>query len=1190
MRFKFVLFFIFGFLLFKSLTYSHAYYREIDQEIDEAADTTRKSNPDSVRAARAHASDSLKTARTHALDSMKTARKQKTDSITAVRKHNTDSLATIRKYKDSKHYKDSVAKSRLKKANAIKKSRQEHMDSLKTTRKEIADSIATVRKERTDSIKTIQKHRTDSLAKIKKYRESKRYKDSVTIVRRNHSDSVKAVQKAFRDSVAAVRKHNLDSTKLVRQHYTDSVKTVRTKFLDSVKLVRKHRTDSLAKVKAEKEKLAKANEKKKQDAAKLKIELKIKQKREAWSNKSMLKKKWRPVRRFTQNSFTHYNYYYNANRKMNEALLNMQRTRKENYDSLINLFPYDPNRDSSMMAADMDSIIHKISVGIQIHDPRVKWENDLYLLLGEAYYYKGNYKNAAIAFRYIIASDEEAQKKKMGTGYSRSKSAPSIVEEDKKSKLSFLQHKSVHNDAILWLARTYTSAHQIENAESILSLLESDAKLPESLKGRLAIEKAFIYLNEHNDAEASTQLDIAMDDGNLPSWLRTRASFLNGQLLQGMEQHEDAASSFEKTLTFYPKIEMDFYARKYIAYNKLMTGQEMAAAMSPLKKILSDGKYQNYYDQVYYVLGMLAVKANKNEDAITYLTKSTTTPKGAKNQKALSFAALGDVYYSEAQYTNARNAYDSAAKYAPTKNKDKSLLAAEQRSKGLKEISGPATVIHDQDSLLALAQLSKKEQQSAVRHYLRYLEQKMQDSIQAAENAGVNSVAQADADQNGPGSGGDAASWYFSNTTLMQQGSSDFKRKWGNRPLTDNWRRSSAGSPLAGGSNDEDEGSSGSSANGLQENGLPTEESLLAKIPNTKAQKDLAIKLEQKAYIQLAKAYMKQLEDYNQASRTLDTLDIRIPDHNQKEEELYLRYQIAVKQNKLDKAQQYASEMVAKYPKSEYASAMRPKNTENKNANIINGQPVAAYYEETYALILQHQYADAIARIDAGRKQIDDLRFTKRFAIAEASAYAGMGQFDKADTVISAFIRSYPSDSLTGWATTVKEYIKQVRNGGKPSWYKDVPDKPIAATDKTAPKTDALPAEPVKPLPPPPPAMYAYHADSEHYCIVVLPGLDSRTAALKKSLKSLDSAKYASAGLDILIDLYDNTQCILLVKKFADAAAAKKYIDDLKASPALKDYNPSEVQAYAIWSTNYKKMYADKAANPYAIFYKAYYQ
>ena len=162
----------------------------------------------------------------------------------------------------------------------------------------------------------------------------------------------------------------------------DSIKVVRDKHMDSIKLVRKKRTDSLAKVKADKEKLAKANEKKKEDALKFKMELKIKQKHEAWTNKSMLKRRWSPFRRLTQNSFTHYNYYYNSNKKMDEALVNMQRQRKENYDSLIGLYPFNPNKDPlRMMSADMDSIIRKVSIGIQIHDPRVKWSNDLYLLL-----------------------------------------------------------------------------------------------------------------------------------------------------------------------------------------------------------------------------------------------------------------------------------------------------------------------------------------------------------------------------------------------------------------------------------------------------------------------------------------------------------------------------------------------------------------------------------------------------------------------------------------------------------------------------------------------------------------------------------------------------------------------------------------------------------------------------------------
>lgn len=1150
---------------------------------------------DSVTKSKNTKTKALQSSRQARLDSVQQLRAHKTDSNAKARKKITDSTASIRKYKDSKKYKDSVTKSKTAKTKAIQKTRQARMDSVQELRKHTTDSVAQMRKTRTDSIKTVQKHRTDSLAKVKKYKSSKRYTDSVTLVRRHHSDSIKAVQKEKRDAIASVRKRSLDSAKISRTRILDSTKKSRAKYMDSVKLVRKARTDSLAKKKESKDKLAKTKEKKKMEDLKLKIDLKQKKEREAWSNKSMLKKKWGPVRKTTQNSFTHYNYYFNANRKMDEAEQNMQRIKKENYDSLIGIFPFDPNKDSSILASDMDSIIRKVSVGIQIHDPRIKWSDDMYLLLGQAYYYKGSYENASIAFRYIISNNQKEKNKKgkKKGGYSssgKSKDGPSILDKKKKSKLNFLQHKSVNEDAILWLARTYATAGQVENAESVLSLLEYDANLPDNLKGRLAVEKAFAYLKLDNYAEASKQLTIAVNDNYLPESLRLRIAFLNGQLLMRSGDYAEAAESFEEVLEHFPKIEMDFYTRKYIAYNKLMAGQQVADAMTPLKKILKDGKYTGYYDQVYYVLGQLAVKASKNEEAVTYFTKSTATPKATKKQKALSFAALGDVYYSTSRYAYAKNAYDSAAKYSGAASKDKAVAAAVQRSTGLNEISGPSATIHEQDSLLALAEMSKKEQQAVVRRYLRDLEKKKQDSLLRAEDASTASAVPAEPEPEKAGT----ASWYFANPTLVSQGTTDFKRKWGNRPLTDNWRRAAAapltGAPKADGTSSEDEDKDESTVSG--EKGAPTEASLLARIPNTPQQKEQSIKIQQKAYILLAQAYVKQLEDYNQALHTLDTLNKRYPAHSQKEEELFLRYQIAVKQNKLDKAQEYSNELLSKYPRSQYAKMLNPKQSESKPVNE-NTTEVSSYFDETYALLMQHQYTEVLMRTDIAKKKFDHPVYKKRFEVTEAMAYAGSGNFDMADTVISKFIKKNQSDSLTPWAKSVYAYINDVRNGGKPSWYKEGSPPPSIADAKKKEVKDTpatpLPALPPEPVIPEAPKVYSYQAESEHYLIAVLPGLDSRTAGLKKAIYRFDSAKYADAHLELIIDLFSMTQSVVQVKKFSNAALAKTYMDDLILSPALNNYKPGEVNIYIISANNYKKMFADKKADDYQSFFSTYY-
>ncbi|MBC7553216.1 MAG: hypothetical protein H7257_04495, partial [Taibaiella sp.] len=649
-----------------------------------------------------------------------------------------DSMAAVRKYRNSKHYTDSVTRARKLKIITQAKTRQSKTDSIKAARAVGNDSLAAIKKQRTDSVKTIQKERTEKVAKAKKYKSSKRYSDSVTVARRQHLDEIKRQQKVVRDSIASSRQKDLNISKNIRKHQADSLKASRTKVTDSIKLVRKKRVDSLNKIKLAKEKSLKGKDKTTEEKKKLALEIKMKSKREKFTNTSMLKKKWSFFRKFTQNSFTHYNYYYNANRKLEEANANMLRGgMKENYDSLIKLYPFDPDRDSSMLAADMDSIIRKVSVGLQIHDPRVKWGNDMYLIMGQAYYYKGNYANAATTFRYIIANDEIIKKKEGGASQSRK---PTSIVEEEQSKFNIFQHKSVHNDAIIWLARTYTQMRMVENGQAVLSLLSTDAHLPEDLVGKVAAGRAFGYLSDNNFTAASEQLYIVTEDGYLPDWLRMRAAFLNGQILQNEGKFLKSAESFDRALDFFPKIDMDFYARKNIAFNTLHAGKDVGDGMKPLKKVLNDGKYVTYYDQVYFVLGQIAAKANKPNDAINYLQQSAATPKATKKQKAISFAALGDVYYGVGNYPLAKKAYDSATKYAGT-TKDASIAVAIQKSKGLGEISGPAGIIAEQDSLMELAKLSPKEQQNAVRKYLQALQKKHSDSTKSAGNDGTGGTA-----------------------------------------------------------------------------------------------------------------------------------------------------------------------------------------------------------------------------------------------------------------------------------------------------------------------------------------------------------------------------------------------------------------------------------------------------------------
>lgn len=1155
-------------------------------------DSTREAQQaynDSVRIARQHTLDSTRKAQKRYFDSLKVAREHIRDSVTAVREHFRDSINAIREYRQSKRYKDSVTAVRTARLDSIKAVRAAYLDSVRTERKRRTDSMIAARKHVTDSIKAIQKQRSDSLARIREYRQSKRYKDSVSVVRQMRLDSIKAVRTAYYDSLKVERKRVIDSTTAVRKAYIDSLTAARKVYTDSLKAARQVRADSLAKLREKREKEQKARAKERENRMQLALEVKIQKKREAWSNEQMLKKKWSLPRQLIQNTFTRYNYYFNADRKMDEALDNMQRFRRENYDSLLALYPFDPDRDSAVLAPDMDSIIQNTSLGIQIHDPRTKWGDDLYLLLGQAYYYKADYENATTSFRYVVSLRDLYKKKKGRNSRRRSSDKDQTISEEEKSAVGeLLQHRSVHNEAIFWLARTYSETGKTKEAESVLDLLESDKNFPEEQKGRLALEKAYVRLQEGDLGDASKYLPIAAADKQIPGWIRMRAAYLNGQILQSRGEYEASANSFQKSLDLHPKIEMDFYARKNLAYSKMLGGDTPDETIAMLEGLLKDGKYAPYYEQVYFILGRLAANAENIDQAVEYLTKGIESPKSTPEQKAQSYATLGNIYYGTRAYEQAKNSYDSALAYAGNMaEEDTTLDNAVRRAPVLENLTQPLRTIREIDSLLYLASLDDKEQRSIVRKYIKELEQKRADSIFQAENAGLRSAQQ---NQNN-NSKNKYANWYFSNASLMQKGYNSFKQKWGNRPLSDDWRRSSGNFAAMNSSN-----GSGAEETEVDNNGIPTEESLLAYIPTDPKDQDTLRSEIRRAYVDASTSYIQDLEDYDPAVTSLDTLDKRFPSHEYKAEEVYLRYLIALRKNDLETAKKYRSDLVTTYSDTKWAERVKP--TEDGGGMISTDMSVSVFYDETYRLLMQRQYEPALARIVEAQKKYNDPYYKKRFQIMMAIALAGTDKFDDAEAVLGQFISTYPKDELRSWADAVLDYIRK---------NKPVPPPITPTTDSTGKvdstqlakgglstntnKVDSTQQGQQTQVSVQQPAEYKYDAQAPHYVLVSFPGMESRSMGMKSGMDDFNKFKFSSLNLSVDMKMLQSDLGLIIMKTFPGAQQAKIYMNALSGTDQIfREYDKKEYDIVMISVDNYTKLMADKDWKQYLSFYKKKYK
>lgn len=1139
----------------------------------------RSQNLNKLKANRKHYYDSISTLRRIILDSVIRVRKVTTEKLQQKLKRKTDSLAAIRKYKESRRYQDSLSKIRNARIDSMRNFRTRYFDSLRLVRQHAFDSAFQSRKKTTDSLRNKQKNKSDSLSKIRLYKESKRYRDSVQVTRQSRLDSIRIVRKIYSDNIISARKKTLDSLTKIRKQKLDSLTKVRKIKADSLQNARDLRADSLAKKKELREKQIKAEQKKKEEKNKLLFELKMKKKHEAWSNEKMLKKKWGFVRRSFQDMFTRYNYYYNARRKMIEANGNMARRKKDNFEQLIDLFPYDPNKDSTVFASDMDTIIRKASVGLQIHDPRTKWADDLYLLMGEAYYFKGDYVRAETCFKYIIGMNKALKLKK---NLAKETNNSQLVKKEKSKFSNIFKHQPAHNDAILWLTRTLADGKRESDAEAILDLIDASTTLSSRMKAKIALERANLDTRRAEYADASKHLGSVLHSKSISKYTRQRASFLNGQLFAQISKHDSAVNSFNNNIALHPPIEMDFYARKYRAESVAQGGGDQSKSIASLKYLLKDGKYAPYHEQVYYILGKLSANENNYAEAIQYYQKSIEQTKTTPKQKAISFASMGNIQYKEGMYNLAKKSYDSASYFAKNIKDNVELDLAIKRGKSLDKIEEPYYVLRNNDSLLRLSLMSEKEQKIVVKKYLKYIEKLKEDSAYNAQNASnAGSLA------NSTNLGNTNSSWYFGSTVAVQQGYNEFKRKWGNRTLIDNWRRASASNF----GNDATQDITDSSEIGNKNSTENTEETLLAAIPKTEQQRNILNKKIKHAYISLSTAYIIDLEEFNEGLATLDTLDKRYPNHEYPDQELSIRYTAALRQGNLEDAEKIRQKLINQYPNSNFAIALKSDTTaDNGDLAKKSTETVGTYYQKTYELIDERKYTEVIQRVGIAKRIYGDVNYSRKFRILEAQSFASLGNYKKADTLVSDYAREFPSDSLRPWIDAISQSINEQKaadtlnkdsskNNGSTKLASTIDTSSLNKPIDTNTKKTAIPNQ------------YQYVAKDGHYCIFIFGKPDASIAGFRSGLRDFSAIKFSGISINSEMEMLNSDQAMVITKTFGNAGQAKIFMNAARNEKLLfREIPAGTYQSIIISEQNYVKLKAEKKLNNYLTFYQKNYK
>jgi len=752
-------------------------------------------------------------------------------------------------------------------------------------------------------------------------------------------------------------------------------------------------------------------------------------------------KKNTPMTRKIQAFKARYNTYYNGHQAYLEGISAQHEGNKDNFTELIPVFMIENKSTAALGTSNFERAAEKCQKTIRQHSITAKPKRNsnkartpkekqwlaqkeynpflhkAWMLLGQAQLRKGDYMEAASTFAYI--------QRLYAT-------KPNIV-----AKARLLE------------AQSYAAMDWIYDAENLLNAVRRDS-MPTKLAPLKAAVQADCDIRQQHFDEAIPNVQQALK-GAKGTLEKARLHFLLGQLYRQVGNRQMAFKEFKKVVRLNPPYDLAFNAR--IQQTEVLSKGQSKKMIGKLKSMARNPKNKEYLDQVYYAIGNIYLAQGDTTRAIWAYKDGVEKSTRNGVEKGVVWLHLGQLYWDREEFVKAQECYSGALGLFDKDRPDYKEI--DERAKILEELLPYAKAVELQDSLQELARMDSAERIKVIDRLIAEYKKKekedarknaatTQSTTQAAASAGAQGAANA-----GLQSKQGAGVWYFYNPTAVAAGKQEFQKKWGQRVLEDNWRRSNR--TVLGSDDEETEadtlqtaenGGEAAPATGKDGEELSEKEQKELKKQQERENdphereyylKDIPLTDEQMIASNAALVdglynsgiiYKDRMENFPLAERTFQRILTDFPDFEHIDETYYNLFQLYSRTGMASEAANYRALLVSSYPDNEHAKLVADPNFEYKGR--YGTQIEDSLYQQAYDAFQRGDYSTVLRNEQYTAREYPDGKNRARFLFLASLSRLERGERDQFLSSMRGIVDKYPQSTVSELAGL---YVKGLKEG-----------------------------------------------------------------------------------------------------------------------------------------------------------------